>query len=120
MNKDIARHYRRTKKTRGKIRELQMPRLSVHRSLNNIYAQVFTFDGAKVLVSASTLEKDFAKKTKKACASNIASATLIGEMIAKRATEKGIKEVAFDRSGFKYHGCVKALAEAARANGLIF
>lgn len=118
MNKELERHYRRAKKTRAKIRELDIPRLTVNKSLQHIYAQVFTADGSKVLVAVSTLDKEF--KAPKTHRSNIASATVIGELIAKRAVANGIKEVAFDRSGFKYHGCIKALADAARAHGLIF
>src|SRR5262249_15341350 len=117
MNKDLIRHYRRTKKTRQKIKELNKMRLSVHISLQHIYAQIFNADGSRVLASASTLDKELKEQ---ATSPNIAVATLVGELIAKRATAAGIREVSFDRSGRKYHGRVKALAEAARNNGLEF
>lgn len=91
------------------------PRLCVFRSLNNIYAQVIDDEKQVTLVEASTLDKEV--KTK---ASNIAAATEVGTLIAKRAQDKKIKTVVFDRNGYLYHGKVKALAEAAREAGLEF
>ncbi|NIA10762.1 MAG: 50S ribosomal protein L18 [Nitrospiraceae bacterium] len=96
----------------------ERPRLSVFISLKNIYAQVIDDSKGATLVSASTLEKVLGEKVKSG--KNIDSAKLVGELIAERALEKGIKEVTFDRGGFLYHGRVKALAEAARGKGLKF
>ncbi|AFT67733.1 MULTISPECIES: 50S ribosomal protein L18 [Cycloclasticus] len=117
MNKKTSR-LRRATKTRSRIKESGKARLSVHRSPRHIYAQVMTADGSKVLVSASTLLSDI-KSSVKNCG-NIEAASVVGKTIAERAVEAGIKEVAFDRSGYKYHGRVKALADAARENGLEF
>jgi len=103
---------RRAKTTRAKIRETGMPSLSIHRTDKNLYAQIFSSDGTTTLVSASTLEKKLAK------GKNIEAAKVVGETIAKRAIDAGIKKVAFDRSGFLYHGKIKALADAAREAGL--
>lgn len=94
------------------------PRLSVDRSLQHITAQLFTNDGSVVIASASTREKALREKLK--ATSNIEAAKLIGSTVAERAKEKGILQVTFDRSGYKYHGRVKALAEAARAGGMEF
>ena len=107
---------RRAKKTRFKIRELNVERLSVNRTPRHIYAQVWTADGSKVLVSASTLDKDL----RAGSTGNVDAATKVGALIAERAKSAGITKVAFDRSGFRYHGRVKALADAARENGLEF
>lgn len=107
---------RRAKKTRFKIRELNVERLSVNRTPRHMYAQVWTADGSKVLVSASTLDKDL----RTGSTGNIDAATKVGALIAARAKSAGITKVAFDRSGFRYHGRVKALADAARENGLEF
>lgn len=109
---------RRAKKTRMKIRQLEAIRLTVHRTAKHIYAQITTADGAKVFAAASTVEKELRHKLAKT--GNITAATLIGEMIATKALAQGIKTVAFDRSGFVYHGRIKALAEAARGAGLEF
>jgi len=109
---------RRAKKSRAKIRELSINRLSVHRTPRHIYAQIIDLDGAKVLTSASTIEKE-AKKTLKVTG-NIDAAIYVGTAIAEKAKKIGIDKVAFDRSGFLYHGRVKALAEAAREAGLQF
>lgn len=117
MDKNIAR-LRRAKTTRSHIRDLGVARLSVLRSGQHIYAQVFTADGSKVLASASTLQtvvKDGLKNGK-----NKDAATKVGLMIAERARAAGIEKVAFDRSGYRYHGRIKALAEAAREGGLQF
>lgn len=118
MKNTEFRRYRRAKKTRQKIRELDMPRLSVHISLQHIYAQIFSSDGSKVITSASTLDKEISSRVKSS--SLMEAAGIVGEVVAKRAMTVGVNQVGFDRSGFKYHGRVKALAEAARANGLVF
>ncbi|MGH6630884.1 MAG: 50S ribosomal protein L18 [Burkholderiales bacterium] len=109
---------RRGKKTRLHIRALGAHRLSVHRTARHIYAQILTPDAGQTLVAASTAEKDVIKGLKNT--SNVEAAKKIGATIAARAKEKGITKVAFDRSGFKYHGRVKALADAAREGGLEF
>ena len=109
---------RRAAQTRRKIRELATARLAVHRSNGHIYAQVFSADGTKVLTSASTVEKELRTKVPKG--GNKAAAAAVGKRIAEKAKSLGIESVAFDRSGFKYHGRVKALAEAAREAGLKF
>jgi large subunit ribosomal protein L18 len=109
---------RRARKTRVKIAELKVTRLSVHRTNTHIYAQIIAGTGDKVLVSASTVEKEVRAKLKNG--GNIAAAAVIGKRIAEKAKAAGIEKVAFDRSGFRYHGRVKALADAARENGLTF
>ena len=109
---------RRAQQTRHKIAGLKTVRLTVHRSGNHIYAQVIAPSGDKVLASASTLEPEVRKDVKNG--SNIEAAAFIGRRIAEKARELGIEAVAFDRSGYRYHGRVKALAEAARQNGLKF
>jgi large subunit ribosomal protein L18 len=119
MKTNSERRNRRAKKTRGHLRTLNMPRLSVHISLQHIYAQILTPDGAKVLAVASTLDKEVKSLLEKKGV-NIKSAAIVGKLIAKRATVAGVKKIGFDRSGFKYHGRVKALADAARENGLDF
>lgn len=107
---------RRAKSTRSKIRALGENRLCVSRTPRHIYAQVISADGETVLASASTVEKSVELKT----TGNISAASEIGKLIAERAKENGIERVAFDRSGFRYHGRIKALADAARENGLQF
>jgi large subunit ribosomal protein L18 len=106
---------RRAKKTRYRIREQQIPRLSVHRSAQHIYAQLIVEEDlqSKVVVSASSLEKEFRSENGEK-STKTEKAAKIGAIIAKRAKEAGITKVAFDRSGFRYHGRVKALADAAR------
>jgi large subunit ribosomal protein L18 len=107
---------RRARRARAKIRELGATRLSIHRTPRHIYAQVIAGDGSKVLASASTLDKDLRSgKT-----GNADAAKAVGSLIAERAKAAGITQVAFDRSGFRYHGRVKALADAAREGGLEF
>lgn len=106
---------RRSRRARFKMRELQATRLCVSRSNQHIYAQIISSDGNKVLASASTLDKDL-----KGAGSNIDAAASVGKLIAERAKAAGVTDVAFDRSGFKYHGRVKALADAAREGGLQF
>lgn len=110
---------RRKKSIRHKIRGTsQRPRLSVFRSNQNIYVQIIDDDNGKTLVSCSTLEKDVKKDLKKTWDKE--SAFKIGQMVARKALEKNIKEVVFDRSGYKYHGRVKSVAEGARKGGLVF
>lgn len=109
---------RRAARVRGKIRELDVHRLCVHRTPRHIYAQVTTANGGVTLASASTLEK--ALRDGLAYTGNRSAATAVGRAIAERARQAGIKRVAFDRSGLKYHGRVKALADAAREGGLEF
>jgi large subunit ribosomal protein L18 len=108
---------RRSKPTRRKIAELRAVRLQVHRSNTHIYAQVIDAD-AKVVTSASTVEPEVRKKVGNGA--TVSAAALIGKRIAEKAREKGVEAVSFDRSGFKYHGRVKALADAAREAGLKF
>ena len=117
MNKNQSR-LRRARRTRAKIRELGVHRLSVHRTPRHIYAQVVAPDGGKVLAAASTVEQDVRKNTKST--GNIEAAAIVGARIAEKAKAAGIDTVAFDRSGFRYHGRVKALADAAREAGLKF
>ncbi|MBY0379274.1 MAG: 50S ribosomal protein L18 [Burkholderiales bacterium] len=117
MNKKEAR-IRRARKTRLKIAELNVKRLVVYKSNCNIYAQIIDETGSKVLAAASTLVKDISASIKNG--GNIEAAKLVGKQIAEQALASGVKEVAFDRSGFKYHGRVKALADSARENGLVF
>jgi large subunit ribosomal protein L18 len=109
---------RRARRGREKIKELAALRLSVHRTPQHIYAQIFAAEGDKVLVAASTLQKDVRGELK--TTGNIEAAKAVGRAIAERAKAKGIAKVAFDRSGFMYHGRIKALAEAAREAGLEF
>jgi large subunit ribosomal protein L18 len=117
MEKKIAR-LRRAKSTRARIRQLGVPRLSVLRTGQHLYAQVFTADGAKVLASASTVQADV-RDGLKSC-KNLEAAARVGRVIAERARAAGIEKVAFDRSGYRYHGRIKALADAAREGGLQF
>ena len=117
MNEKRLARTRRSRQTRRKIAELGAVRLLVHRSNTHMYAQVIDAD-AKVLATASTLEPDVRKQV--ANGGNVKAATVIGKRIAEKAREKGVEAVSFDRSGFKYHGRVKALADAAREAGLKF
>ena len=117
MNKKTAR-IRRAKKARSHIRRLGVPRLTVHRSGRHIYAQVVDADGAKILAAASTLQKDVREGLDGT--NNREAAKAVGKAVAERAVAAGVKDVAFDRSGFKYHGRVKELADAAREGGLQF
>ncbi|HLP97084.1 MAG TPA: 50S ribosomal protein L18 [Sideroxyarcus sp.] len=117
MNKNEARQ-RRARKTRAKIAEQKTVRLAVHRTNLHIYAQVISADGGKVLASASTLEADVRKSVGNG--GNAAAAAVVGKRIAEKAKSAGITAVAFDRSGNKYHGRIKALADAAREHGLQF
>lgn len=117
MNKKLNR-LRRAKRTRCKIRELEAIRLCVYKTPRHMYAQVTSFDGAKTLVTASTLDKEVKAMVKST--GNIDAAIAVGKLVAQRAMQAGIKEVAFDRSGFTFHGRIKALADAAREVGLKF
>lgn len=118
MDKKTAR-MRRATKARAKIRELGVHRLSVFRTPRHIYAQLIAPTGDKVLASASTLDKSLRGEIEGATG-NVKAAALVGKAIAERAKQAGVETVAFDRSGFRYHGRVKALADAARENGLQF
>ena len=106
---------RRAKKTRANIRNQESPRLTVYRSSQHFYAQIFDSLGSKVIVSASTVEKGA-----KVDSNNLDAAAKVGKKVAERALENGIKKVVFDRSGYKYHGRIKALADSARDAGLEF
>ncbi len=117
MNKNQAR-LRRARSTRAHIRKLHVARLSVHRTGQHLYAQIFDATGGQVLAAASTLQKSV--KADLHGTKNLAAAAAVGKAVAERALDAGIQSVAFDRSGFRYHGRVKALAEAAREAGLQF
>ncbi len=117
MDKKTSRLIRAAK-TRHIIRANGIHRLTVHRTPRHIYAQVFSSDGAQVIVSASTLQADV--KSGLTGTGNVDAAKAVGKAIAEKALAAGISTVAFDRSGFKYHGRVKALADAAREAGLSF
>jgi len=121
MKKKLAR-IRRAKSTRARIERSELPRLMVHRTNLHIYASVVSPDKSKILVSVSTLESEMRNQLtgKPGLGGNKEAASLVGEMVGKKAQEKGIKKVAFDRSGFMFHGRVKALADAARQSGLEF
>lgn len=118
MDKKSAR-IRRAQRARSKIRELGVHRLTVHRTPRHIYAQVIAPNGAEVIASASTMDKAVIADIEGA-RGNVAAAAIVGRFVAERAKEKGIERVAFDRSGFRFHGRVKALADAAREAGLEF
>jgi large subunit ribosomal protein L18 len=118
MDKKVSR-LRRAQRARAKIRELGVHRLTVHRTPRHIYAQVIAPNGAEVVATASTVDKQLASGIE-GSKGNAASAAVVGKAIAERAKEKGVERVAFDRSGFRYHGRVKALADAAREAGLEF
>ncbi len=113
-----AKRLRRARRTRAKISELGIQRLCVHRTPRHIYAQVISAEGDKVLASASTLQAEVKGKVKST--GNVEAAAEVGRLIAEKAKSAGISKVAFDRSGFKYHGRLKALADAAREAGLEF
>lgn len=117
ISKKINR-IRRAKKTRAKISELGVYRLSIHRTPRHIYAQVLSPDGSKVIAAASTVQKDIASDAR--YTGNAEAASLVGKAIAEKSKSAGVTSVAFDRSGFRYHGRVKALADAAREGGLEF
>ena len=109
---------RRARKSRAKMAELHVTRLTVYRSNSNIYAQIIDGNNNRVIATASTTEAEVKKTLKNT--SNKDAAIAIGKRIAEKAVKAGVKEIAFDRSGYKYHGRIKALAESARENGLTF
>ena len=115
LDKKVIR-LRRARRTRLKLRELEAVRLCVHRSSQHMYAQVISADGSQVLASASTLDAEL----RAGSTGNMEAAKKVGQLVAERAKAAGVTQVAFDRSGFKYHGRVKALADAAREGGLEF
>lgn len=117
MDKKTAR-LRRAKSTRARIRELGVPRLSVLRTGQHVYAQLFSADGSRVLAAASTTQADVRDGLKNG--RNSDAAAKVGRAIAEKARAAGIEKVAFDRSGYRFHGRIKALAEAAREGGLQF
>jgi large subunit ribosomal protein L18 len=118
MGEKKTARLRRARRARSKIRELGAYRLCVHRTPRHIYAQIIAPDSAQVIVSASSLDKELRPALK--YTGNAEAAGAVGKVIAERAKEKGVSRVAFDRGGFKYHGRVKALADAAREGGLEF
>lgn len=117
MDKKSSR-IRRARRTRAKISELKVPRLTVFRTPRHIYAQLIDGSGSNVVAAVSTVSKDMRGQLKNG--GNVAAAEAVGKAIAEKATAAGVTEVAFDRAGFKYHGRVKALADAAREHGLKF
>lgn len=117
MDKKIER-LRRAGRTRARIRNQGIARLTVHRTPRHIYAQVIAADGSRVIATASTLQRELRDAVKST--GNVEAASLVGRRIAEKAGDAGVTTVAFDRSGFRYHGRIKALADAARENGLQF
>ncbi|PHQ81329.1 MAG: 50S ribosomal protein L18 [Coxiella sp. (in: Bacteria)] len=117
ISKKISRT-RRARRIRAKIKELAVNRLCIHRTPKHIYAQILTPCGSQVLASASTLDKELRTDVK--YSGNKDAAAQVGALIAKRASEAKLTKVAFDRSGFKFHGRIKALADAAREGGMLF
>ena len=116
MNTKNKARLRRARKSRVKLRTAGSVRLSVNRTPKHIYAQVISGDSKTVLAQASTLDKDL----RASATGNVTAAAAVGKLVAERAKSAGVTSVAFDRSGFRYHGRVKALAEAAREGGLEF
>ncbi len=117
INKNIKRA-RRAVKIRGKIRRVGNFHLCIHRTSQHIYAQIISPCGSKVLAQASSLDTELRKELKNG--GNVAAAQQVGKLIAERCKKAGVEQVAFDRSGYKYHGRVKALADAAREGGVLF
>ncbi len=117
MNRKQAR-LRRSKKARARIRLFGVNRLCVHKTPRHIYAQIVSTDNQKIVTSASTVDKELRDKVKHG--GNKDAAIIVGQALAERAKQVGVTKVAFDRSGFKYHGRIKALADAARENGIEF
>ena len=117
MNKKESR-LRRATKVRRHIREMGQTRLTVYRTPRHIYAQIFSADGGQVIAAASTVEKELRGSLPNG--GNVAAAAAVGKLVAERAIAAGVEAVAFDRAGFKFHGRVKALADAARESGLKF
>lgn len=118
MNIKKDNRMRRAKRTRLNIREMRKVSLVIHKTPKHMYAQIISADGARVLADASTLQQDVKRDLK--YTGNIEAAAKVGRVIAQKAKEQGVYTVAFDRSGFRYHGRVKALADAAREIGLDF
>jgi large subunit ribosomal protein L18 len=118
MNSKKTERLRRAKKTRARIKHSGENRLTVHKTPRHVYAQVIAPNGSEVLVSASTIDKEIRGQFKHG--GNIEAAAIVGKTLAERAKKAGVTKVAFDRSGFKYHGCIKALADAAREQGMEF
>jgi large subunit ribosomal protein L18 len=116
--KKLKRRIARKRRCRAKIRNQNICRLTVYRSSKNIYAQIFSSDNSFVLAAASSIDKDI--KQDIVDKNKIFKSQLVGKMIAEKAKIKGISKVAFDKSGLKYHGCIKAVAESARKHGLSF
>lgn len=116
MNVKKKSRLRRAKRARAKISELRVNRLCVFRSPRHIYAQIISATGSEILASASTVEKE----NRGTASGNVTAAVTVGKLIAERAKAAGVEQVAFDRSGYRYHGRVKALADAAREGGLKF
>lgn len=116
MNVKKKSRLRRAKRARAKISELRVNRLCVYRSPRHIYAQIISATGSEILASASTVEKE----NRGSATGNVTAAETVGKLIAERAKAAGVEQVAFDRSGYRYHGRVKALADAAREGGLKF
>jgi large subunit ribosomal protein L18 len=117
MDKKTAR-LRRAKKTRSHIRRMGKPRLTVHRSGRHIYAQVISAEGGSVIAAASTVQKDL--RTDLSSTSNKDAAKAVGKAVGEKAVAAGVTDVAFDRSGYRYHGRIAELADAARESGLKF
>lgn len=117
MDKKTSR-LRRARRARAKIKELGVARLCIFRTPRHIYAQIIAANGSQVVAAASTSEVDVKKSVKNT--GNAEAAAAIGKLVAERAKSAGVESVAFDRSGFRYHGRVKALADSARENGLVF
>lgn len=115
MKKKIAR-LRRAQRTRARIKQIGSNRLCVYKTPRHMYAQIIAPNGSQVITSASTLDKEVKAQIK--YSGNIAAATVVGKILAERAKKAGVTKVAFDRSGFKYHGRIKALADAAREQGM--
>jgi len=118
MSEKIRARLRRARKSRGKIARFAGIRLSVHRTPKHFYAQILDQQGETVLAAASTLDATLRKVLK--TGGNCDAAIAVGELLAEKAKASGVNQVAFDRSGFRYHGRVKAFADSARKNGLIF
>ena len=116
MNDKTQARLRRARKSRVRMRAAGDVRLTVNRTARHIYAQIINGEGNRVLAQASTLDKDL----RSGATGNIEAAAAVGKLVAERAKAAGVTEVAFDRSGYKYHGRVKALADAAREGGLEF
>ncbi len=117
INKKAAK-LRRSLKTRAHIRKLNVKRLSVHKTSQHIYASISTPSGDQVLVAASTVDKELKGQLNNG--GNIAAANAVGKLLAERAKAKGISKVAFDKSGYRYQGRIKALADSARESGMLF